>query len=340
MLSNIKVHPAAALFPMIEEKDLRALADDIAMNGQIHPIIVSNGVLIDGRNRLAACEFGKIEPKWETREFASEGEIIRFVIAANERRRHLNASQRAIIAAGLANIERGDTLKQNQQVESNAQDCATDVKDPAISQEDAAKAMGVSRRSVQDAKKVQRQAPALVEKIRDGEISVAAAAKLSDSPAEVKKVIEGADAKQTVKEANAAERKEHAVAEAKDDKKASKATEDRIAKLVAENAAKDKRIDELNARIESMGASMDEMHEDLKAMNSILNDAPDPVKEAVKLEKSARDQLKAAKSQASGMMQAKNEAIRQVTGLKRSVDRLEKELAALKAAAPKSKKAA
>jgi ParB-like chromosome segregation protein Spo0J len=57
------VHPLADLFPMMEPDDLAALADDIKANGLQQPIVVDDaGVLIDGRNRLAACKRAGVEP--------------------------------------------------------------------------------------------------------------------------------------------------------------------------------------------------------------------------------------------------------------------------------------
>ena len=56
------VHPAADLFPMLDDAELVALGNDIKANGLASPIIIdSEGidgrpVLIDGRNRLAALE--------------------------------------------------------------------------------------------------------------------------------------------------------------------------------------------------------------------------------------------------------------------------------------------
>ena len=55
-------HPVAELFPMMTDEELSDLAADIQANGLIHPIVVDKaGVLIDGRNRLRACEIAGIE---------------------------------------------------------------------------------------------------------------------------------------------------------------------------------------------------------------------------------------------------------------------------------------
>jgi disulfide oxidoreductase YuzD len=49
-----EVHLLAALFPMLPDDDLKALAEDVRANGLMYPVAIDEaGVLIDGRNRLA-----------------------------------------------------------------------------------------------------------------------------------------------------------------------------------------------------------------------------------------------------------------------------------------------
>ena len=61
---ELPVHPAADVFPMLDPDELSDLASDIQANGLQHPIIIGqvDGVemLIDGRNRLAACKLAKV----------------------------------------------------------------------------------------------------------------------------------------------------------------------------------------------------------------------------------------------------------------------------------------
>jgi hypothetical protein len=60
--TDLPVHPAADLFPMMSPEELQEFAADIVKNGQRHPIVLQNGVLLYGRNRLAACKLAKVEP--------------------------------------------------------------------------------------------------------------------------------------------------------------------------------------------------------------------------------------------------------------------------------------
>jgi len=53
----MKIHLRAEMFPMMPEEELAELAEDIRENGLIHPIMLdTDGQVIDGRNRLAACK--------------------------------------------------------------------------------------------------------------------------------------------------------------------------------------------------------------------------------------------------------------------------------------------
>jgi len=123
---HLPVHPAAELFPMMSEAELRELGEDIKANGLRSPIIVYDGQLLDGRNRLDAMalvgiEF-EIKRKTKTVSWPHEdegelyGDIIEldsrlddkeygkpikrrdlaydYVVSVNIRRRHLTAEQK------------------------------------------------------------------------------------------------------------------------------------------------------------------------------------------------------------------------------------------------------
>ena len=59
---GIPVHPAANIFPMMDEKRLAELALDIQQNGQREAIRLLAGEVLDGRNRLAACKRANVQP--------------------------------------------------------------------------------------------------------------------------------------------------------------------------------------------------------------------------------------------------------------------------------------
>jgi len=94
-------HPAASLFPLMVDDEYRALMDDIRLNGQREPIIVAEGKVLDGRNRLRACEELGIAPLTRQWQPTRDGLAIDYVVSMNLHRRHLTASQRAAVAYNL-----------------------------------------------------------------------------------------------------------------------------------------------------------------------------------------------------------------------------------------------
>jgi hypothetical protein len=91
-------------------------------------------------------------------------DIIKFVIKQNIERRHLDESQRAMVAAKLANMKLGD----NQYKRGSA-----NWPTPPISQSEAAELLNVSERSVASAKQVvQHGIPDLAQVIEVGDISL------------------------------------------------------------------------------------------------------------------------------------------------------------------------
>ena len=89
------VHPAAELFPMMNAAALQELADDIREHGQREPVILFDGAVLDGRNRLRACEMAGVEPRFVTRD--DVGDPIDFVLSLNKHRRHLEPQQLATL---------------------------------------------------------------------------------------------------------------------------------------------------------------------------------------------------------------------------------------------------
>lgn len=167
-------HPYAKLFPMLPEAELHKLADDIRDNGQRYPIIVdSDDRIIDGRNRALACEIAGVEPVIEARDF-TDREALAFVVSTNLHRRHLTESQRADIAAKIANTKVGKPKSNSANLPNN---------DTAVTQAEAAELMNVSTRSVTAAKKVHEHGtPELQAALSSGEVKVSRAAKIADLP--------------------------------------------------------------------------------------------------------------------------------------------------------------
>ncbi|WP_429498651.1 hypothetical protein ACQUFY_04625 [Robbsia andropogonis] len=99
-MKALDLHPLCTLSPRMEGAEFDALSCDIAANGQREPIVVHDGMILDGGNRYLARVAAGVEPK--TVPFAG-GSIVAFVLSANLHRRNLSPGRRAAIVA-LAHI--------------------------------------------------------------------------------------------------------------------------------------------------------------------------------------------------------------------------------------------
>lgn len=91
-------HPAALIFPLMEDAELDALAESIRVNGQLHPVMMYGGRILDGRNRWLACGIAGVEPKIAN---YTGNTPTQYAFEANATRRHLTTTQRAAAATEL-----------------------------------------------------------------------------------------------------------------------------------------------------------------------------------------------------------------------------------------------
>ena len=160
MLEKFGFHPIADLFPLMAEAEISELAEDIKKNGLAEPILIYEDKILDGRNRYLACEKVGIKP--ESIKYGGK-DPLGLVISLNLKRRHLNESQRGMIAAKIANMSHGGDRKSDQ---------AANLPLEKVSQSNAAKLLNVSERGIRDAKEIIRKAPEKVKDIESGKKTI------------------------------------------------------------------------------------------------------------------------------------------------------------------------
>lgn len=190
----MKAHPSADAFPIPNESDFAALVDDIRVHGLIHPIVVHDGLILDGRTRWKACEALGMKPKtvaWTTDNGTSPTV---YVISANLHRRHLTPSQKAAIAADLMPQFRKEAKERQQASGKEVHRGApkkggvkidTSFRSEGKARTVAAKSVGVSAGYVGEAELVKKKDPELFEALKSGKVTLSAALKQVDpTPAE------------------------------------------------------------------------------------------------------------------------------------------------------------
>jgi hypothetical protein len=154
-----EVHSAAECFRLMREEELDALASDIRENGLRDPVVLAkvDGVdaelVVDGRNRLLACERAEVEPKFETVQFKDDDEVKRFVRSRSERR-DLSKGEKAMALALLYPEERkhGGARKKGSSLETKLE--------------------GFSKARLSQARAVLRHSRPLAESVRDGVVKL------------------------------------------------------------------------------------------------------------------------------------------------------------------------
>lgn len=178
-------HSACTIFPQLPDSELKDLADDIAVNGLRNPVVLLKGKILDGRNRYLACEIAGVKPRFI--EFQGE-DPIGWVVSQNLVRRHLTASQKAVVALDLLPLlekEAKERQRRSNQYRGNGQSAQKyanrDGKGKGKAAETAARIVGVSSRYVELAKELQKKAPQFVQEVRDGKLTIHVAAQLAEN---------------------------------------------------------------------------------------------------------------------------------------------------------------
>jgi N6-adenosine-specific RNA methylase IME4 len=169
----MKFHEFADLFPMMKQDEYEQLVADIKENGLLEPIVTYEGKILDGRNRWLACGEANVEPRFE--EYIGD-QPVSYVVSKNIKRRHLNGSQKAMIATEIKPaLEEEARQRQAHGMTAPGKTLSEQVHEPITkgrSDDKAGEVMGVSGRYVSEAEKIKHEAPEYVKPIMDGKMTI------------------------------------------------------------------------------------------------------------------------------------------------------------------------
>jgi ParB-like chromosome segregation protein Spo0J len=192
-------HPICLLIPSADEDELQDLTDDVRAHGLIDPIVLFEGMILDGRNRSAACERADVEPRYAQFRGGREDALV-LVISHNLKRRHLTkqAIADALVAAEDFNLHYTLTEPAVEREAAAAADgpetqSVIKITEPkTASSRKLAQAAGrvVSHVMIAATRKVKEKGePELQEAVKRGRIGVQDAAKVADLLPEQQKAI-------------------------------------------------------------------------------------------------------------------------------------------------------
>lgn len=110
---DLEIHPACFIMPEMADEDYEKLKEDISGFGLRHKITLYQGKILDGRHRYRACMELGIEPEFEY--WPGGSAVIEFVLGENLSRRHLTASQKAMVATKAMDYHRDEARKRQEE---------------------------------------------------------------------------------------------------------------------------------------------------------------------------------------------------------------------------------
>lgn len=167
-------HPIANLFPLLQGEEFEQLKADIAANGLLEAIwLHPDGSILDGRNRHRACIETGIEPRFRT--WKGQGSLVSFVVSLNLHRRHLSSSQRAVVVLDVLPMLEAEARERQATSTGGADPQLTETipeAEKGEAREQAADLFQTNPRYVSDAKRIQQDAPDLLEQVKGGTLTI------------------------------------------------------------------------------------------------------------------------------------------------------------------------
>ena len=141
-MKELKPHPLAEIFPSMGDGEFGELCDSIYNNGQRDPIVLLDGMILDGRHRYKVCL--KVGVDAITENLPAGRDPVKFVIDKNLMRRQLTTGQRAAAIVKLREWQPAGRPKKTSPTGE-------------VSREQLAAEAGVSPRTIDRAKRQARE---------------------------------------------------------------------------------------------------------------------------------------------------------------------------------------
>lgn len=163
------------LIPPLTDEEFEQLEQNCLNDGIREPLIIWNGILIDGHNRLKISQKHSLPYQTKEMHFDNEKEAEAWIIKNQFGRRNLSAYDRSVLALKLkpliaekAKEKQVETLRQNMTVSQKS-----DERKEVSTKKELAKIAGVSHDTIAKVEKIERQAtPEVKAQVKNGTLSI------------------------------------------------------------------------------------------------------------------------------------------------------------------------
>ena len=192
----MKPHPISELLPAMSDDELLQLTADIKAHGLHLPVVVYEGQILDGRHRFKACEAAGVAPRF-TEFSGDDAGAVAMVYSANLARRQLSKSQLALAGAKLkawhavrAKERQLAALQTSGKRGGKVWANSPEPIDEGRARDQAAKAVGVGGKLIDQAENVMRKAvPEIARLVERGSMALNEACKVVEMPKDVQRRI-------------------------------------------------------------------------------------------------------------------------------------------------------
>lgn len=168
----MKFHPSSEIFPLASPTEFESLKEDIRKHGLREPIWICDGMILDGRNRYRACLELGIEPK--TRNYTGDSPTA-LSWSYNGERRNLTTSQKAAAAVEMLPMFEAEAKARQAHGQTAPGKTLVEKLPPASegkARDQVGKIVGVSGKTVSEAKKIKAENPEKYKAVQSGEKTI------------------------------------------------------------------------------------------------------------------------------------------------------------------------